>query len=100
MTVEAAIPHLLMAYSSANGELAWVDHAYLADSIAPQRRATFRIPLADGTGIKSSGLPTTGYPGGDEPRPAPRRAAMLLAPASSGFAGITVYASAYIRGGR
>lgn len=100
MTVEAAIPHLLVAYSSADGELAWVDHAYLADSIAPQRRTTFRIPLADGSGFKPSGLPTTGYTGVDGPARAPRRPTMLRAPESSGFAGITVYASTYIRGGR
>ncbi|MEV4639870.1 hypothetical protein AB0J80_21235 [Actinoplanes sp. NPDC049548] len=101
MTVEAAIPHLLMAYTAADGQLAWVDHAYLADSIAPQRRTKFRIPLADGTDIKGSGLPTAGYTGADDkPQQAPRRPVMLRAPESSGFAGITVYASTYIRGGR
>jgi hypothetical protein len=97
MTVEAAIPHLLIAYTDAQGEMAWVDHAYLADSVAPQRRTPFRIPLADRDGIKPSGLPTSTYTGADKELEAARRPATVAAPESNGFAGITVYASTYIR---
>ncbi|GLX99850.1 hypothetical protein [Actinoplanes sp. NBRC 101535] len=99
MTIEAAIPHLLLAYLTKEGEVGWVDHVYLPNSIAPQRQTTFRVAITDGAGMTASGLPTRGYAGTGK-SPAPKREAMVATPAGNGFAMIQVYATTYVRGGK
>ncbi|WP_167738000.1 hypothetical protein, partial [Cryobacterium sp. MDB2-10] len=96
-TVEASVPHLLVSYTAADGSLAWVDHAYLEHSIAPQSVSDFRIPLASRTPIAASGVPTTGYAGPAHSPPASALAASIALPADTGFSGLSLTATTYAR---
>jgi len=44
-TAEATIPHVLLTYYDAKGQVAWVDHAYIRDAVRPQRTQLIDIPL-------------------------------------------------------
>ncbi|MCI4658965.1 hypothetical protein [Cryobacterium zhongshanensis] len=96
-TVEAAVPHLLVSYTAADGSLAWVDHAYLEHSIAPQSVSDFRIPLASSTPIAASGVATTGYAGPAHSPPVSALAASIALPADTGFSGLSLTATTYAR---
>ncbi|WP_111765417.1 hypothetical protein [Nakamurella deserti] len=103
--VAAAVPHLLLGYTDAAGDLVWVDHAYLEHSVAAQSSTTFRIAVADSAGITASGVPTAGFAGpAHTPVDGPDAAVgglppMLSLPADTGFAGVSLLATAFIRGG-
>lgn len=44
-TLEATVPHLLITYYDAENRVAWVDHAYLENSVRPQRARSFSVRL-------------------------------------------------------
>jgi len=95
---EIAVPHLLISYFSADGDLAWLDHAYLPQSIAPLRERTFDVPITTADGLTDSGVPTVPFAGPAHALPAHPLPMMLSVPASTGFAGISVMAAGYVRG--
>lgn len=99
---EIAIPHLLMGYYAADGRLAWVDHAYLPHSISSQRERSFEVPIATATGLVNSGTTTRSFAGlagtAGPAVPAHALPMTLRLPASSGFAGLSVSVSGYLRG--
>ena len=97
-TVEAAVPHLLLAYTAANGQLAWVDHAFLAHSVGPQSSSPFQVQVAASSPIKPSGVPTSGYAGPSHTPPVHALGPMLSLPASTGFAAVSLTATSYSRG--
>jgi hypothetical protein len=96
-TVEAAVPHLLLSYTAADGSLAWVDHAYLEHSVAPQGTSAFRIPLAASEPIAASDVPTAGFAGPAHSPPASSLDAAIALPAETGFAGLSLTATTYTR---
>lgn len=51
-TEEATIPHILLTYYDANGDVAWVDHAFVASSIRPQRSTAVTIPIVPASAIQ------------------------------------------------
>jgi hypothetical protein len=101
---EIAVPHLLISYFSADGHLAWLDHAYLPNSIGPLRERTFDVPISTAAGLKDTGVPTVPYAGPAHARPAEPLPMMLSIPAipgstgSTGFVGLSVTANGYVRG--
>ncbi|HSP53457.1 MAG TPA: hypothetical protein VLO00_11235 [Cryobacterium sp.] len=97
--VEASVPHLLLSYTAADGTLAWVDHAYLEHSIAPQSVTKFQIPLASSTLITPAAVPADGYGGPAHSRPASALDAALPLPPDTGFAGLSLTATTFARWG-
>jgi hypothetical protein len=99
-TVEAAVPHLLMSYVDAAGRLAWVDHAYLEHSVGPQRVTQFRLPLpAPSLHPIEATPPVTAYAGPAHATFDDAVDAAVALPSSTGFAGVSVTASCYVRAG-
>ena len=96
-TVEAAVPHLLISYLDAAGRLAWVDHAFLEHSVAPQRSTAFRIPLPTVRPEVVTDVPITGY-AGPAHLPFGGISPMVALPESSGFAAAAVTTTSYVRG--
>ena len=96
-TVEAAVPHLLISYLDAAGQLAWVDHAFLEHSVAAQRSTAFRIPLPAVRPEVVTDVPITGYADRRTCRSAVSTP-MVALPESSGFAAAAVTVTSYVRG--
>lgn len=48
---EAVIPHLLVTFYDAAGQVLWVDHFFLPQSLRPQRSMAFTVPLTPRAGI-------------------------------------------------
>jgi hypothetical protein len=44
-TIEAIIPHVLVTLYDENGQVLWVDHHYVRESIRPQDSLDFELPL-------------------------------------------------------
>ncbi len=100
-TAEATIPHVLLTYYDAKGQVAWVDHMYIRDAVRPQRDQMFDIPLASSGEVATASeqselFGTTLLP---EVSPdAPWRERLPLPPAT-GFAALRVSVHAFEGGG-
>jgi hypothetical protein len=57
----ATIPHLLITFYDAAGEVMWVDNAYLPLSIRPQYSQPFTLPLTPADTIRNLELPSDLY---------------------------------------
>ncbi len=97
-TTQAAVPHLLLAYTGADGKLAWVDHAYLAHSVAPQASSPFQVAIADSAPLKDSGIAPGVYAGPVHSPPAALPAPTLTLPAATGFTTVSLWTDSYYRG--
>jgi hypothetical protein len=55
--IEAVVPHLLVTLYNENGEVAWVDHTYLRESVRPQRTQDFLFPITSAGRYREVDLP-------------------------------------------
>jgi hypothetical protein len=86
--VEAVIPHILITLYDHKGEVRWVDHHFLRQSVRPQRTLTFDLALTPANHIQSQNLDGEFYVNGlrDEPLPVAVRADFIPLPPGHGYA--------------
>ncbi|MBX3010737.1 MAG: hypothetical protein KF832_04485 [Caldilineaceae bacterium] len=89
---EAVIPHLLVTFYDAAGDVQWVDHFFLPQSLRAQRTMPFALPLTPRQAVTTVAIPGSLYadavtPIPDWPLP---RADWLALPSAAGYAYLRV----------
>jgi hypothetical protein len=100
--VEAVIPHILITLYDHNGEVRWVDHYFLRQSVRPQRTLAFDLAITPANDIHSQNLDGEFYVNGlrDEPLPAAVRADFIPLPPGHGYAYARISVNYFTGGGR
>ncbi|MCB0168957.1 MAG: hypothetical protein KDJ97_00270 [Anaerolineae bacterium] len=83
--IEAIVPHLLITLYDADGNVRWVDHHYLRESIRPQRSTSFDIPLTPVADTRLLSVSGNAFPGSADNTQGPRPDFIAL-PAGFGYA--------------
>ncbi len=83
--IEAIVPHLLITLYDADGNVRWVDHHYLRESIRPQRSVSVDIPLTPAAATRLLSVGGSAYPGSTDNTLGPRPDFIPL-PAGFGYA--------------
>jgi hypothetical protein len=89
---EAVIPHLLVTYYDAQGEVAWVDDFFLPQALRPQRTMSFAVDLTPAAAITNLAIDSGSYSNTLQPPPVqpPPRADWLGLPSAMGYAYLRV----------
>ncbi len=66
-TEEAVVPMVLVSFLDIDGNVRWVERAYLPDAIRSQRSGHFSIALPDFAGLQASELPVATFHNGINP---------------------------------
>jgi hypothetical protein len=98
--VEATVPHILLSYLDETGALAWLDHAYLASSIAPQKAAEFRITIPSSINRKPTGVATSWFAGPAHSTEVGAIRPLLELPVGLGFTSVAIDVTSYVRSTR
>ncbi|MCE7979935.1 MAG: hypothetical protein DYG89_01985 [Caldilinea sp. CFX5] len=88
---EAVIPHLLVTFYDANGQVVWVDHFFLPDALRPQRTLDFAVNLTPRAALTPLPIPGNRYPN------SPATSAKLTGPRADWVALPTDTGYAYLR---
>ncbi|MDZ8276586.1 hypothetical protein R2Q81_11595 [Microbacterium aquimaris] len=96
---EAAVPHLLFSYLDASGDLAWVNHAYLENSVAAQSTADFDVLIPSDLVLGQPDVETSAYGGPSHNQPDTSWADGIPLPDGTGFSWVSVTLTSFMRTG-